>query len=267
MTGSQVRVVTWNLWGRYGDWRARQPAIHSCLRQADPDVVGLQEAWRSQDETQVDKISDLLGLPHVEELGPSHADPAHGLALISRWPISCRFDLALPTLGRDDHDRWALGAEVEHPGGPFRMIVTHLAWRLDDGWLRRAQVDAIVAHLQDLPRLQGPIVVVGDLNAPPDADETRLLTGKLAVGERRLVFRDAWEVAGDGEGHTWSSRNDHVAAERDPSCRLDYVMVEWRPDEPGRVLSAALVGDEPVDGMWASDHFGVVVGLDVGRVT
>jgi endonuclease/exonuclease/phosphatase family metal-dependent hydrolase len=48
------------------------------------------------------------------------------------------------------------------------------------------------------------------------------------------------------------------------SRRIDYVFV--RCDERGPTLeisTCALVFDEPVGGVWASDHFGVVADLTV----
>ena len=39
------RVVTWNLWWRFGDWSRRLDAIGAVLADAAPDVVGLQEVW------------------------------------------------------------------------------------------------------------------------------------------------------------------------------------------------------------------------------
>lgn len=40
-----MRVVTWNLWWRFGPWAERQKAILAVLRDLRPDVVGLQEVW------------------------------------------------------------------------------------------------------------------------------------------------------------------------------------------------------------------------------
>ena len=40
-----MRVVTWNLWWRFGPWAERQKAIVAVLRELRPDVVGLQEVW------------------------------------------------------------------------------------------------------------------------------------------------------------------------------------------------------------------------------
>lgn len=262
-----MRIATWNVWGLSGEWQRRQTAIEKALHQVSPDVVGLQETWQVGEEAQVDRLADLLDLPHATHLHSRHdGDCSDDLALLSRWPISDRFSIRLPSLGRDDGDRWALGGTIVHPAGAFRSVVTHLAWRLDDGWLRRAQLEAIVPHLRQQPRLDSPTVLVGDLNAPPDADEIRLLTGKSAVGDRQTVFRDAWEVAGSGPGHTWSPDNPHVAHEHDPPGRIDYVLVEWRPDEPGRVQAAAVFGAEPVDGVFPSDHFGVAADIAVGPV-
>ena len=50
---STIRVVTWNVWGRYGaDWEQRQAALEEALQTAAPDLVCLVEAWRQGDETQ-----------------------------------------------------------------------------------------------------------------------------------------------------------------------------------------------------------------------
>jgi hypothetical protein len=48
--------------------------------------------------------------------------------------------------------------------------------------------------------------------------------------------------------------------------RIDYVFVGSAHAHPAarvRILHARLVGDRPVDGIWLSDHAGVLVDLDV----
>jgi endonuclease/exonuclease/phosphatase family metal-dependent hydrolase len=62
---STIRVVTWNVWGRYGpDPEARQAALEQALEQTKPDLVCLVEAWRQGDSTQPARIAARLGLPH-----------------------------------------------------------------------------------------------------------------------------------------------------------------------------------------------------------
>jgi endonuclease/exonuclease/phosphatase family metal-dependent hydrolase len=80
------------------------------------------------------------------------------------------------------------------------------------------------------------------------------------------VLADAWDYARPLEpGWTWDRRNLHDAATFEHDARIDYVFV-GRPDGEGRgqVLDVRLVGTEPVGGVWASDHFGVLAVLRGG---
>lgn len=102
----------------------------------------------------------------------------------------------------------------------------------------------------------------GDLNAVPDSDEIRLLTGRSAVPVPGLVFNDCWPQVRDDPGHTWVRRNPHLVDSVWPERRLDYVLVSWpRPAPLGNPVGAVLIGDGPVDGLWPSDHLGVAVDL------
>lgn len=49
-----------------------------------------------------------------------------------------------------------------------------------------------------------PTIIAGDLNAGPDAASVRFLTGRQSLSGRSVHYHDAWPVAGDGPGHTWS---------------------------------------------------------------
>jgi len=55
-----ISVATWNVWWRFGDWKARRPAIAETLRRADPDILCIQEAWAAEGST----IADDLGFEH-----------------------------------------------------------------------------------------------------------------------------------------------------------------------------------------------------------
>ena len=46
-----MRVLTWNLWGRGGDWRRRRDAIAAVIAESAPDVCGLQEVWDARTTT------------------------------------------------------------------------------------------------------------------------------------------------------------------------------------------------------------------------
>jgi len=56
-----MRIVSWNLWWRYGPWKPRQEAIASTLAETGPDVCGLQEVWEAPGESRAAGHALVLG--------------------------------------------------------------------------------------------------------------------------------------------------------------------------------------------------------------
>jgi hypothetical protein len=78
-----------------------------------------------------------------------------------------------------------------------------------------------------------------------------------------VYLQDAWRLAGDGgRGLTWANVNPHAALDGEPDRRLDYVFSGFRgPGGAGRPVDCRVVADEPVEGVWPSDHFGLLAVL------
>jgi endonuclease/exonuclease/phosphatase family metal-dependent hydrolase len=153
------------------------------------------------------------------------------------------------------------------------FIATSGFWRLDAESARERQAVALT-DLDARHRTALPSIVAGDFNATPDATSIRYLTGRQSIGGRSVHYHDAWEVAGEGPGHTWTVDNPRARAEieqivRQPGHRrrIDYVFVgSWHahPHAQCRIESATLAFDQPSDGLWPSDHFGVVADVEIG---
>jgi len=59
-------------------------------------------------------------------------------------------------------------------------------------------------------------------------------------------------------------RNPFAAPLREPDRRIDYIFVRGRDERfVGEPLEARVCFDQPVDGTFPSDHFGVVATLRV----
>ena len=261
-----MRVLTWNLWWRFGGWRARAAAIASVLDDVQADVVGLQEVWGTDAENQAQQLADRLGLhwawspsPGPQRWQERAREPGVevGNAVLSRWPIVVHSRQVLPAAPGEAGDRTVLHALVDSPGGTVPFFTTHLDAATDGSASRCRQVETVARFVASRAGDRPP-VVTGDLNAEPDSDEMRLLGGHLtAPAVPGLVLVDAWRWAPDGDpGWTWDRRNPHIRAS--PSARIDYVLVGLGTD----VADVRLVGKGPVDGVWPSDHAGVVVELD-----
>jgi endonuclease/exonuclease/phosphatase family metal-dependent hydrolase len=264
LVDTTVRVATWNLWWRFGPWEQRAPAIEATLRAADPDIVLLQEVWEEGDRNQAAELAEALGgLHHAYAHKYAFYDVGFGNAVLSRWPIRAQEARHLPTPDDEDEGRLVLRVELDGPRGPLSVYCTHLHYRLHHGHIRQDQVRAVAEFVRETAVDSYPALLGGDFNAEPDSDEIRMLVGRRAVPAPPLVFRDVWTWApGEGPGHTWDNVNPFVAAEAEPTMRIDYLFSAGPgPGGRGAPVAARLLGDRPVDGVWPSDHFGLVADL------
>jgi len=257
-----LRIATLNIWNRCGPWEARLLAIRAALATEDIDVLGLQEVVSIDGFDQAALIAEGLGY-HVVHGRHSTAHHPMGNALLSRFPVAAHQAFDLPT--EDDTERRSLlHAELEAPFGKLSVFVTHLDWRLHEGHVREIQVRFATDTIARVcPATSGfPPVLVGDLNAEPDADEIRFLRGLTSLGGRRVYYADAFGLAGQGPGVTFARRNPFAAVMREPDRRIDYVFVR-EPDHRGRgePVAAHVAFDVPHEGVFPSDHFGVVATL------
>jgi endonuclease/exonuclease/phosphatase family metal-dependent hydrolase len=251
-----VRVITWNVWGRYESWPLRQPAILATLHDAQPDIIVLTESWSKDEDSQCARLAGPLGLPYHAFSGvTAQEDQAalSGVAVLSRWPIRRQRSLTFGCAR-------VQFAELSGPRGPIQVYGLVMdAWWLDESRARQDAVRDLLAHLSQSRDRRIPLVVGGDFNADPDSDEIRTLTGRRAAPAPGLSLCDAWEVAGPPTaGHTWSTSNPHASQLLWPSRRIDYLFsAAPRTGGAGHARRTTLVGTRPVDGIWPSDHFGL----------
>ncbi|GIE36745.1 hypothetical protein Ait01nite_097900 [Actinoplanes italicus] len=243
-----LRILTWNtLWDRYDadliDTARRRPLLVAELERADADVIALQEVER-------ELLERLLAAGWVRRDYTLCTDPGgkdvddSGMLLLSRVPV---LEAGRHTLGQ-----YKQVTAITVPG-PLVVAAVHLTSdHSADGPGRR---DTELAGLATgLASLDVPVVVAGDVNDGGD------------LPARRLGLRDAWlEVHGAGDATaTFDPARNPLAAVGSltrRASRLDRVLL--RGGEL-TVLEAGLAGDVPKDGLFASDHFAVVVDLAVG---
>lgn len=265
--GGRLRCLTLNLWGSEPPLERRMAMVTRALAALAPDVVALQEVkdvpgvLPNQGET----LARAAGLHHA--FAPATALPGgqEGLALLSRFPIADQAALELPH-ARPDERRILLSARLDTAWGPVWVHTTHLNYRLAHGKQRQDQVmaidEAITARAGDLPQ-----ILMGDLNARPESDEMRWLRGLTTLEGRRVHYQDAWDRLHPGErGWTWASANPYTQPLRflEPDRRIDYIYVTtMRKDGRGTIHDCRVVLDQPEEGVWASDHFGLLAEVQI----
>ena len=261
------RVATLNIWNRMGPWEERLAAIRAAVPGVDADVLGLQEVLQIEGADAFDQaalIAEGFGYHTVFGRNEESAYPM-GNAILSRWPIARSRAFKLPRVGTDEH-RSLLFAELDSPFGRLPVFCTHLNWMLHEGHVRQLQVRFITDRIQEVAPTTGlPVVLLGDLNAEPGADEIRFLGGLTALGGPSVYFADAFGLtagAAGAPGFTYARSNPFAAPLREPNRRIDYVFVRG-PDTQGRgePLEARVCFDAPHAGIFPSDHYGVVATL------
>ena len=263
LIGSRVSVVTWNIWWRYGPWERRRPAIEATLSSLNADVVALQEVWDDGTADLAGELGRVLSYNHVYQRAQQRDGIGFGNAILSRWPIVAKDWRPLPGEQESGEARCVLFAELEGPNGPLPVFTTHLNWRFEHSHIRQRQVAEISRFVASKRPRSYPPIVCGDFNAEPMSEEIRMMTGHATCPTAGWVFRDAWSDSGDGSvGYTWDNRNSFAGAALEPDRRIDYIFV-GRPGKrgAGQVIDCRLAGNEPVSGLWPSDHFAVLAEL------
>ncbi|MBF0687503.1 MAG: endonuclease/exonuclease/phosphatase family protein [Cellulomonas sp.] len=260
-----LRVLTFNVLAPANpDWARRADLVVRTVRGLAPDVAAFQEVPVGDDGA---FLRALMGDDVHVAVHRSPDEHGVGAALVSRWPLRdvehvdqvvTRRPGLLPWLG-------SVVADVDTPLGTVTVAHHKPTWELDREGERVRQAVRLVDALARRPPTVAR-VVLGDLDATPDATSLRFLRGREPVEGRSTFHQDCWEtVHGDVPGHTFAPTNPLVADGQMATVlprRIDHVLVGGGAFGPALdVVDCRRVLDRPVAGAWASDHAGVLADL------
>ena len=251
-------------------WDQRHPLIGKTIRDLDPDIVALQEVPVDAPET----LERLLGpgyhLTHFSH--PSDDGVAGTLATRRPHRLITEIDLRISNRSRRTLP-WcaAVLVELDTPLGPLVVAHHKPSWPLPFELEREQQAILVARAIEDhIGDREIHALVLGDFDAAPDSASMRFWRGRGTAQGLSVCYQDAWEYAHPGEpGHTFELANPLVsegAFTTAVSRRIDHVLVRSGLRGPTlRVADCRRVLDRPVDGVWASDHYGVLVDLVAPR--
>lgn len=237
----QITVASYNIHHAAGaDGVLDLERIANVLDDTGAEVIGLQEVdnhWGSRSDfvDQAGWLADRLGM-HACYSANLDLDPLpgqvdrrqYGTAILSAYKLGGCTNTPLPN-HTGGEQRGLAQADVKVRGVDFRFYNTHLTHNNKDE--RLAQAKAMNALVQG----DGvPSILVGDLNAAPDAVEYDEFTAELV---------DLWPVVGEGPGFTIDAQ--------EPNRRIDYVLASDDITPRSAHVPQTL----------ASDHLPVVVDL------
>jgi len=243
-----LTVVTLNTWKCDGDYPARLQPMISGLAALSPDLVLLQEAFRTDDGA-ADTAGLLAGRLGMEvDYRPARRKPRRfagterisesGLAVLSRHPLGPGRSVGLPS-DPADGERIAQIVTVRAPGRTLFVLNLHLTHLPEADGLRREQCRLALAAMD--AETGGAVAIVGgDFNAGPDDPAVRSLAGRPGA-------LDAGRAAG------------HPSTLADGGRCVDHLCVLPRPGIRCVLHRGARVLDRPdADGRLPSDHYGLM---------
>ena len=233
-----LRVMTYNIHVGVGmDKKLDLQRIADVINTARPDLVGLQEVDRGVRRTEgKDEIVELAQMTRMEYAFAPNLDyqgGKYGVAILSRFPIK-HTDHRMFENKREAERRGMLRVEVEVDGKRVNFVTTHLDYQFEDGRLFEAE-----QMLKYLEGVQGPTIVVADLNDVPAGSAYKLMCTK---------FDDAWVTSG--------AKTDGFSYPADrPVKRIDHIF--YRTADRVRAKKSWVI-ETP-----ASDHIPVVSELEI----
>jgi len=185
-----IRVATYNIRAGLGGIRG----ITEDLRSLSADVIAIQEVERGRfGSRKIDHAATLanaLGMKYVYAPSFSLDGREHGIAVLSRFPMSDPETLELPQ-GTGRWPRVALKTRIETPQGPVRFICVHLTrpWKMPFSHTRErmAQLRTIFASLEGDSL---PPIMAGDFNSTPFSPERWIISSHLQ--DSWAPWRDGW---------------------------------------------------------------------------
>jgi len=278
-----MRLLTANIYNYAADYDHHGPVLRESLRALDCDVMAFQEAGRraTGGPHQVAELLDGLGYHFAHQCDGLPIEKGNdGVCIASRWPIDVREVLALPRSERTGTYPWAaLAVTVRAPApiGDFLFVNAKPCWQLSMEAEREIQAVALVDLVHRHSDPAGfPAIIGGDFDAPPDRSSIRFLTGRQSLQGKSTQFHDAWETAGDPtadnpDGCTWCYENPLVGdvalewtGQRKHRRRIDYLFVgsPFLFKRRARITRCRVVLNEPTNGVWPSDHYGVMAEVE-----
>lgn len=212
--GDSIRIMTYNVHSCIGmDGRCSPERIARVIARYNPDVVALQELDVGRSRTlgmdQAHMIAHKLEMDFHFHPSLQLEEEQYGNAVLSRHPMRLVQAGALPALrlGGLFEPRGALWVSITIDHHEIQLFNTHLGLTSRE---RLLQTEALLgAEWIGHPDCVPPIILCGDVNAPPGSSEYRRLCGVLRDSQTALISHKP--------KNTWLGRY--------PLRRIDYIFV------------------------------------------
>lgn len=243
-----LTVLSLNLWHDKTDWPKRRALIVAEIKRLQPDVIALQEVLQHEGlRNQAQDLADALGYQaQFVSVDAADAPRRYGNAILTRVPVAASdMHKLVPLTDYRTAAHALLRIDAQHRG--INVYATHLHNDAGGGEIRREQIASLLGFIDTTA--QGlPTIIAGDFNSNADSPELRALATR---------YHDAYAQA-----HPRTARDIAASTTLNPAYlpaqRIDHVFYDPAAFE---LIQSRIVLNRSRDGVWASDHFGLLATL------
>lgn len=230
----------------------RKPRILEMLTSEDPDIIGFQEITPEMRDFIIENLADYYavgagrGATYNDE-APLIAFKKLDMQLISCDTVMLSTTPSVPGSVYEGSDQsrcprayakaFLKHKDIDKPFYVYNVHTDHV------GALSRTL--ASLQMLQDITSHNREFLLTGDFNAHPDSREIKMITD---CRSRRIIDATA---SLDGTFHDYGRRENNV--------KIDYIFAS----DGVNVIDSNIVSDEPVNGVYYSDHFAVTATVEL----
>lgn len=229
----------------------REGRILETIAKEDPDIIGFQEAADySRDFLKKNLCSKytVIGCARNSDYHGEAATIAYKTDLFDLVNYEARFLSTTPTVPGNRYEgsdqskcpRMYAHAELIHKDmiKPIHVFNTHL-----DHLGEIARILGMTQIMQHVSTVSGEFVLTGDMNAEPTSDCI-----KVALDLKGRNVKDATAAIERSFHNFGNPPNEYI--------KIDYIFTDADP------IEAYAVKDEPVDGVYISDHYPICAWIE-----
>jgi endonuclease/exonuclease/phosphatase family metal-dependent hydrolase len=258
-----LRIISMNIlhgFPTFEDLRQRLQLVADEIRRQNADIVLLQEVpWAPGIGNASGLLAELTGMNHLYLRANGNRWAIlfeEGSAILSRYPLrNPAFTELMPRAGFFEH-RIALYAVAETPWGDIPLFVTHLT--NGDAACNEQQAIALQEFVGRMAR--GTALVAGDFNATPDMPQIQWLSQNW-IDTASAMHPSQPEP-------TCCVKDIHATPEEQLEKRIDYIFLTQPDSGTACLANLDRILDRPShvsEGwLWASDHVGLILRLNLG---
>ena len=254
-----LRVITANIFAHHANWPDRRTVLRDAFQELNPDIVCLQETVVTDEE---DQANEILGPAYDIIHSEVRADDGVGVSIASRWPITERDELDLkPVSNRTaGFPCTTLIATTEAPLGKLAIANHFPEYQPDHEYERERQTVIAAVALRRFAETGDHVLLMGDLDAETDAASLQFLAGKRSYANTSVCYVNAFDAVHPGKSGDTFTPDNPLCPRHWPFRRIDHIYIRCgsRGQPTLGIVNCRVILNSPIDGVWPSDHFGVL---------